>query len=195
LTQNEVEAGLDKSPLNIDEKFYTDPHKEGGSKSPDQPTVTQSMGPSVASIYDGYHGLGPQYPKSKINTTPQAFQPTNHEKKEIKTTYSPTTKMIFSTTKTPSYSNNPINYYDPFIFHNGKVKRKSFQNHSVYHQEEQPPAYQSLYTDSRIFSVDSQPSYQTKDKPESNVFEVPLRNTLTWKQGYNRANSVSQSIL
>jgi len=147
-----------------------------------------TMGPSVASVY-GTSGLGPHYPMTK---RPQEAKTTITEPRYVSTIETEPPTILYP-------SNYRQNKYDPFSFHQNKLKRGSNSvpppgdSQSPYQQE--PPARVAHYTDSRTFSAASQPSYTYKDSVIQPAFsfqdstqqratstpQVPLRNSLSWK--------------
>ena len=151
-----------------------------------------TMGPSVASVY-GTNGLGPHYPVTK---RPQEAKTTMTEPRYVSTIETEPPTILYP-------SNYRQNKYDPFSFHQNKLKRGSNlvppgDSRSPYQQE--PPAYAAHYTDSRTFSSASQPTYTYKDsvleQPSysfkdsslqrlTSTPQVPLRNSLTWKGSKN----------
>jgi len=183
-----------------DQRLYSPqpPKQQQQQKQPEvkkSTPVTQeptrfTMGPSVASMY-GVNGLGPHYPVTK---PPQETRP-------------PITEPRFVTSPEPESdpsilypSNYKQNRYDPFSFHQNKLKRGSttttttnVDTRSPYQQE--PPVYHAHYTDSRTFSSAVQPSYTYKNSalerlavtPQVPLLpQVPLRNSLTWKSNKNQ---------
>ena len=114
-----------------------------------------TMGPSVASMY-GTNGLGPHYPATK---RPQESRPPSTEPRFVSTN-EPDPKILLP-------SNYKQNRYDPFLYHQNKLKRGSSlpataDSRTSFLQQE-PPVYHAHYTDSRTFSAANQPSYTFKD--------------------------------